>query len=69
MGEIYDFTDGRREVPADEFIENNKGVFDRVMMIGFDTDGDECFGANGLTVMECVYLLEYIKADLLERYK
>lgn len=68
MAEIYDFADGEKLTPAPEFMENNKHVFDRLMLLGFDGDGDICFGANGITVMECVYLMEYMKHKLLEEY-
>lgn len=68
MADIIDFKTGDEHVPGPEWMENNRDAFDRVMAIGFDHDGDIRFGANGLTVMECIYLLEYIKHDLLETY-
>ena len=68
MADIIDFKTGEDYTPAPEWMENNKNAFDRLMAIGFDQDGDIRFGANGLTVMECIYLLEYIKHDLLENF-
>ena len=68
MAEIIDFHTGDDYTPASEWMQNNRDAFERLMAIGFDHDGDIRFGANGLTVMECIYLLEYIKHDLMENY-
>jgi len=69
MADIIDFPNDQEITPAPEWMDNNKDSFERLLAIGFDHDGDIRFGSNGLTVVECVYLLEYIKHDLLERFE
>ncbi len=66
MADIYNFEDGEKQTNADEYLEQQKGIFDNLMVIGFDKDGDICSGVYGLTMPEIVYLLEYIKKDMLE---
>lgn len=68
MSKVYDFDTGSEKVSADAFLENHKGRFDDIMLIGFDEDGDVVFGANGLSTRDVIYLLEYIKREVLENW-
>ena len=68
MSKIYDFETGERTRTGDEFLEDHQGQFEKVMLIGFDHDGDVCFGANGVSVRDAIFLLEHIKHELIENW-
>ena len=68
MAKVYDFDTGAEKVSGDKFLENHKGRFEDVMLIGFDDEGDVVFGANGLSTRDIVYLLERIKFEVMENW-
>ena len=68
MAKVYDFDTGTEKVSGDQFLENHKGRFEDVMLIGFDDDGDVVFGANGLSTRDIIYLLERIKFEVMENW-
>ena len=68
MAKVYDFDTGTEKVSGDQFLENHKGRFEDVMLIGFDDEGDVVFGANGLSTRDIVYLLERIKFEVMENW-
>ena len=68
MAKVYDFDTGTEKVSGDQFLENHKGRFEDVMLIGFDDDGDVVFGANGLSTRDIIYLLERIKFEVMEHW-
>ena len=68
MAKVYDFDTGTEKVSGDQFLENHKGRFEDVMLIGFDDDGDVVFGANGLSTRDVIYLLERIKFEVMEHW-
>jgi len=68
MSNIYDLETGKAKLSGDDFLEQHKGRFDDVMLIGFDEDGEIAFGANGLTCRDAVFLMEYVKRELMENY-
>lgn len=68
MAKVYDFDTGTEKVSGDQFLENHKGRFEDVMLIGFDDEGDVVFGANGLSTRDIVYLLERIKFEVMEHW-
>ena len=68
MAKVYDFETGTEKVSGDQFLENHKGRFEDVMLIGFDDEGDVVFGANGLSTRDIVYLLERIKFEVMEHW-
>ena len=68
MAKVYDFDTGTEKVSGDQFLENHKGRFEDVMLIGFDNEGDVVFGANGLSTRDIVYLLERIKFEVMEHW-
>ena len=68
MSNVYDLDTGLEKVSGDEFLEHHKGRFTDIMLIGFDDEGDVVFGANGLSTRDVIYLLEYIKRDVLENW-
>ena len=68
MAKVYDFDTGTEKVSGDQFLENHKGRFEDVMLIGFDDEGDVVFGANGLSTRDVIYLLERIKFEVMENW-
>ena len=68
MAKVYDFDTGTQKVSGDQFLENHKGRFGDVMLIGFDDEGDVVFGANGLSARDIIYLLEHIKFEIMENW-
>ena len=68
MAKVYDFDTGTEKVSGDQFLENHKGRFEDVMLIGFDDEGDVVFGANGLSTRDIIYLLERIKFEVMEHW-
>ena len=68
MAKVYDFDTGTEKVSGDQFLENHKGRFEDVMLIGFDNEGDVVFGANGLSTRDIIYLLERIKFEVMENW-
>ena len=68
MAKVYDFDTGTEKVSGDAFLENHKGRFEDVMLIGFDDEGDVVFGANGLSTRDVIYLLERIKFEVMESW-
>ena len=68
MAKVYDFDTGTEKVSGDQFLENHKGRFEDVMLIGFDDEGDVVFGANGLSTRDIIYLLERIKFEVMESW-
>ena len=68
MTDIIDFRTGSSLKSADEFLEEQKGKFRWLMVIGLDEDDDPIFGANGMSARDAVYLLELIKLDILENW-
>lgn len=68
MARVYDFDTGTEKVSGDKFLENHKGRFEDVMLIGFDADGDVVFGANGLSTRDVIYLLKHIKFEVMENW-
>ena len=68
MAKVYDFDTCTEKVSGDKFLENHKGRFEDVMLIGFDDEGDVVFGANGLSTRDVIYLLEKIKHDVMENW-
>jgi len=68
MAKVYDFDTGTEKVSGDQFLENHKGRFEDVMLIGFDDEGDVVFGANGLSTRDVIYLLERIKFEVMESW-
>ena len=63
---VFDLQTGSRMQTGDDFLEAQKGQFTKIMLIGFDEDGDIAFGANGLSKRDVIFLFEAIKRDLLE---
>lgn len=54
------------KINTDDFLEANKGVFEKCMIIGYDNE--ECLRAcydGNLTNQEVVFLLECIKTQIL----
>jgi len=68
MAKVYDFDTGTEKVSGDQFLENHKGRFEDVMLIGFDDEGDVVFGANGLSTRDIIYLIERIKFEVMENW-
>lgn len=66
MSKIIPFTGiTRLDLDADMVLENNKGKFEGVVLMGWDKDGEEIFAstyADGGTVL---WLLERMKLRLL----
>ena len=68
MSNIYDLQSGKNKLSGDDFLEQHKGQFEDVLLIGFDEEGEIAFGANGVSCRDAVFLLEYIKRELLENW-
>lgn len=52
---------------ANEVLEENKGIFDKLMILGYDSDGEIRVTFDGrLTDQDIVYLIEVFKLFLIQ---
>ena len=53
------------DMPPDRILEDAKGRLDSVVVIGYDTDGDEFFASSIADGADTLWLLERLKMKLL----
>jgi len=66
MTNIYNFRTGKKEITANEFLDKAKDRFENCMIIGWDLDGDPCFGANGMDLRDVFLLTEIVRRKMLD---
>jgi len=54
------------DLPADRILENTIGKLDKVVIMGYDKDGQEYFASSVADGGEVIWLLEKMKKALLE---
>jgi len=54
------------DIPADQILEGNMGLFESVIIIGYDKDENERFCSSLADDSETLWLLERFKKALLE---
>ena len=66
MGKVVDIQAGLVKHTPDDVLEDSKGVFESVLVLGWDIEGDLSVGASSdLTLNEVLWILETFKYKLL----
>ena len=61
---LDEYTD--QDIPADRVLENNVGRFDKVMLLGYDKDGEMRFCSSFADPKDMIWLLTCIERAIMD---